>query len=113
MGVAIADYEKAAVEVDLWGSLFVVKPVTKDNEDEIDDAIAGINRKAKKRDLTKHRELVEVFAEKMDVLLKPLAGGKKKPSTVIREAWDTGKLTVPQMDTFWEGVQEELAARPI
>lgn len=112
MKVSIEEHFPDGVEVDLWGALFKVRPVTKDVEEEIDESLAAINKRAEKRDdLDKDSVQVEIFGERMDVWLRPAAGGKKKASTVIKEGWDAGKLTMTQVNSFWASVQEA-ANRP-
>lgn len=108
MAVAIEDHAQATTEIDLWGSLFTVVKVTKDTEPPMDKEIAAINKRAENLELGKHGNQVKVFAQKMDVLLTPAAGGKKKASTLIMAKWNANDLTIPQVDSFWESVQEEI-----
>jgi hypothetical protein len=110
--IAIADHVGDGVEVDLWGQLYTVKRRTKNTEEAIDEALNEINERAQKRDdLDKDATQVEIFGERMDVWLVPAAGGKKKPSSVIKEKWDAGDLDLLQVNSFWASVQEA-AARP-
>ena len=104
MPVAIADYELERTEVDLWGSIFVVAKVTKDSEPEIDEQLEAVKKRADKRD-DSHASQIESFGERMDVWLSPIEG-RKKASTLIKEKWDAGDLTLLQTEKFWEGVKE-------
>jgi hypothetical protein len=104
--IAIADYGRKPVEVDLWGHLFEYVAITKQTETKINDAIAEINKSFDGEDLTLHDTQVRLFAARMDVRLKKSPGGRKKASTLVRAAWEDEKLTVPQFDQFWDAVEE-------
>ena len=109
--IAIADYgAKGPIEVDLWGQLFEYVAITKQTESKINDAIAEINKSVDGEDLTLHGVQARLFASRMDVRLKKSPGGRKKASALVRDAWSTGKLTIPQFDQFWEAVEDAVAA---
>ena len=108
MAVAIADYSQESTEVDLWGNLFTVIRITKANEDEVDDQLEAIDKAAEKLDLNKHATQIKVFGERMDAQLTPAAGGKKKASTILKEKWSAGDLTLVQLNRFWSNVLEEI-----
>jgi hypothetical protein len=109
--ISIDQYATKPVEVSLWGSLFEFVLITKRTQAKIRDALAEINRKFEaEADPTKHAAQAKVFAARMDVRLQKATGGKKKASTLIKEKWDSGDLTMPQADQFWEAVEARVEA---
>lgn len=107
MPIAITDYKRARpIEVDLWGHLFEYVSLTKKTEATVTDALAQINKDFETEDLSKHATQVKAFAARMDVRLKPSAGGKKRASTLLKQKWTNDDLTMPQCDQFWEAVEE-------
>jgi hypothetical protein len=105
--LSISDYQRTKpLEINLWGVIFEYVRVTKKTEPEINDALAAIDKGFAGEDTTKHAIQAKVFASRMDVRLARSAGGRKKASTLIREKWESGDLTMPQCDHFWEAVEE-------
>lgn len=111
MTISITDYQrKRPVEVDLWGHLFELVAITKRTDSKINDDLAAINKHYADEDLTKHAVQTMAFAARMDVRLKKSPGGKKSASTLIKAKWASDDLTVPQLDQFWEAVDEAVAS---
>lgn len=107
--VAIQDYEGKDVEVDLWGNLYVVVKTTALNEGSMREQMAEIDKEAEKLDLNQPVNQITIFGKRMDVRLKAVGGGKKKPSKVIVDAWKAGKLDLVQVDHFWDAVDTAIA----
>lgn len=109
--IAINNYEqKRPTEIDLWGQIFHYIAITKKTEPKINDAASAIAKSFIGEDLTLHSVQVEMFAKKMDVRLRPIPGSKKRASTLLKAKWAEDQLTVPQIDQFWEAVEEAVTA---
>ena len=108
MSISIQSYSKNAVEVNLWSFLFERKQITAKSEGPINEALAKIDRDFESKDFTKHEVIISRIAARMDVQLKPAAGGKKKPSVLFREKWKSGELTLPQLNNWWAATQEAI-----
>lgn len=110
--IAIADVY-VPPEVDLWGHLYVVRPITKALQDKIGPIEDELERKM---DNAKDgAESVAALGRYLDVLLKTSDedGKGKKPSTLLREKWSGGDLSVQQIRNFMVAVvQAEADSRP-
>lgn len=106
---AITDFAVSA-EIDLWSSLFSVVEITKDNEDEVDRLLREANSKL--REAKSHGDLIKILGAKLDVLLEPAAGGKKKASTLVNEKWNAkpkSEVTVAQVLRLFEAIEEQIS----
>lgn len=113
LSIVSAD-EQEAQEVDLWGSVFVAVPMTQHRRLKIAEIVAKAEREAalvdkdiqeaevspldedyveKSVEITKRVEdvVIDVIASAFDVALAAVDGGKKKPSTVVKQANRDGK----------------------
>jgi len=103
MTVAIARAFKP-VEADLWGSKFetvdhtrgTLKKATKINaEVERLKVLLGEDEEGDIGD-----QLVEKVGEGLDLRLQAIAGGKKKPSTILKAKWKAEDLSLRQLFGF-------------
>lgn len=95
--------EARNTEIDLWGHVYELVPITKKNEDEINSQIAEINEKIESA--VSHTDLIASLGEKYDLTLKPVAGERKKPSKLLDEKWAAGGVTVAQAIRFFTRIE--------
>lgn len=112
--ISIAD-SYVAPEVDLWGHVFVVRPMTKHLEASAGTLVDEIGEKLGK--VEKGLDLVEVVGEYFDVVLKrngaELPEGQKpsKPSSLLKKHWNMAEgnkdaLSIEQLIRFFLAIQE-------
>lgn len=92
------------VEVDLWGSIFTVKPATR-----------SVSRKAgelmeKLDEVEDDDQAVQMLAEMLDLRLVPTEGKRTKASTIVSRKWEADELTLAQLMSFGERLSD--AERP-
>jgi hypothetical protein len=101
--------EREALEVDLWGSVFVRVPVTRTRQrqiKELDGELQKIDEAAEDAD----DRAVEVMARMLDCILAAEDGGRSKPSTLILKKWKADELAFDQLAGFLEDLGD--AERP-
>jgi hypothetical protein len=88
------------IEVDLWGSIFETVDQTKGNQKRVAEC------QAKLAVLEEDQEdvAIELFGEMFDLIFRPVDGGKRKPSTVIKAKWKADDLGLGQLSSFLQRV---------
>src|SRR5690242_18972433 len=108
-GVSIADSLTAPeVEVELWGALFTVVPVTRTRQKAIQEIERELNDLDETVDQTD--KAVELMAPMRDQLLVPQQGKRKTASAHIIEKWNADELSYSQLEAFIKRLG--MASRP-
>jgi hypothetical protein len=94
------EQDHTPVEVDLWGTVFEAKPLSRSLSGDWDEAMQRV-WEAENDD-----DSVRLLGAALDIRLKPTGGGKKKPSAVLAEKWKADKLTVPQVNAFIQALNK-------
>jgi hypothetical protein len=113
--------EQTDVEVDLWGVLFKRVPVTDQRRRRATELFAEALQAAARADkdsenldpladdfversvaLTDRadKERLDLIAAVYDLTLTPTAGGKKKASTVVKQAYRDGRVDLDRLEEF-------------
>lgn len=104
MRVSIADLQPDdAVEVDLWGSLFVTVPITRSVQakmEVLEQQVLDFQRADDETVEQENDRFVALQADLIDCAVKAAAGGRKKASTLVLERWNKDELTLDQLVTF-------------
>src|SRR5438034_2411171 len=79
---------KDPVEVEVFGSLFLLQPVTRSVQSKLD---ANSSKLAEIVDGAGYDPLVEALCEGLDLLLKP-STGTTKASTVLKREWKADNI---------------------
>lgn len=103
-------------EIDLWGDVFVLRPMTKAIEAKA--AVLAETVEEKLANAKDGAEAVAVVGELLDLQLKRLEvngnGKQSKPSTILKQKWASSELSVPQLRNFFVAIGEANdEARPI
>jgi hypothetical protein len=96
----------ATGEVDIFGSVFEVRPITSSVEAALNPLERKYNALLEKADSTTGTSVVEAIGELLDVLLKPAEGGKSKPSKLLLEKWQADELAIPDARDLVQAVAE-------
>lgn len=86
-------------EVDLWGTTFETRPVTR----SVERAAGELQRKVEESEDAD--EVVGLLAELLDLRLCPV-GHKTRAKTVIEKKWKADELSTPQLTKFCEDLAE-------
>lgn len=84
------------IEVDLWGSIFETMDQTKATQKKIAECQARIAA----LDDTDDKGAIKLFGEQFDYTFRPIGGGKKKASTLLKEKWEANDLGLSQIANF-------------
>lgn len=93
-------------EFDLWGSVFVLRMMTRSIAEKWDKTSAAVQT-AETND-----EAMLALGEQLDVVLEPSSKGQAKASTQIRKKWEADELTLQHLKWFCERVGEVAFERP-
>lgn len=125
--LSIAAEESEALEVDLWGSIFTVVPITQHRRLKIAEIMAEAMQVAARTDkdaqtldpladdyVDRVKELTQagdeneigMLAKAYDVALAAVDGGKKKPSTVVKQSYRDGRVGKERLGEFLEEIME-------
>lgn len=100
-------------EVDLWGHVFELRPVTKHLEEKLGPLQEQLEEKLDKA--KDGAEAVGLLGQLFDLQLKRVGGDgpQKKPSTLLKQKWDSSELSVRQIENFLYALaQAETETRP-
>lgn len=119
------------VEVEINGAVFESVDPTEAQKEKLSEANSGINAliyeasqredELKEEGKTLTPEEAQEWDGKMDaatrdyrlavfdLILRPIEGGTKKPSTVLKTGLKEGKITPRQFDLLWEAVPKAIA----
>jgi hypothetical protein len=86
-----------AVDVDLWGTVFDVKPATRSVAREAKEYTERLTAAEQDGD---EDTMVIIIGELLDLRLVPAEGRRKKASTLISEKWEADELTLAQLLDF-------------
>lgn len=110
--ISIAEIYEAP-EVDLWGHVFVVRPFTKHMEEKWAGLEAEV--RAKFDEVENGEDLVATVGKYFDVVLKRVetnGGRQSRPSTLLKQKWNSSELSVEQLTQFFIVVFEESGKVP-
>lgn len=87
------------LEVDLWGTVFELMPITKSRQLQLED----LDRRFDAIDETDEDSAdqgVRILAEVLDVHLRPSPGRRKLASALVLERWEADQLRAAQLFDF-------------
>lgn len=77
----------ASAEVDLFGSIFTVRPMTASIESSFEIAENDYLTAIGDPDGASGKDVIAAVGAVLDIMLKPAEGGKRKPSKILTEKW--------------------------
>jgi hypothetical protein len=103
--------QPAHTEVKLGDKTYVLKPITRTVQRELETAERDLTALAADDDAGGDK-VVETLAQKFDVLLAPSNGGRTPASKIVLARWEADELTLQQIGAFFDALQEQAAERP-
>ncbi len=102
---------EAHVEVDLWGTMYDLLPVTRSLETPLAEAGRKVTEVLTQepeagKEEAQADQLVEAVSAVLDLRLKPQNGARTKASKKILDAWKADKLSVDQILDFLEDLKD-------
>lgn len=101
-----------SLEIDLWGHVYTLRPVTRSVSARIDalqERAGELTGDDREGDATTD-DLTGTLIELIDVMLQPVDDGDDA-GPLLRDMWDEDKLGLDWINAFVESLQEESAAR--
>lgn len=93
--------ERTTVEVELFGEIYHVIPVTKSvqakaqaHEDKLDEAVQSMD------------DLVRYYGGGLDLRLSTTRPAQPKASKVVTDAWKADKITMPELQHVLDSIVE-------
>lgn len=91
------------VEVDVFGALFTLKPVTRSVQkvlEKVEEELQGA---------TTGDQMADAFAEGLGALLAPANGNRAGAKKLISDKWKADELSLDQITRFFTDLQEASA----
>lgn len=75
------------VEVEIWGNVYETADLTEAQEEK------GVELYDEALSATKQTDAIDIWAQYLDQMLRPVKSGAKKPSTALKAEFKKGKIT--------------------
>lgn len=106
--LSIAQPATDPVEVELWGKVYTLKPLTRTVEMKLDEKVMEIDQLS---DVSGSLDdVVEAVATAYDLLLAS-SNGTPKPSTTVKKAWKDDEVSSSRLTEFFTQLRV-MAGRP-